>query len=820
MSFEQAARKAGRWRVTLLELDLDYCGLLYGQSPCTATLGPGENKCFNTRATCQDAANYDPAPKVYRFCELEQAELPLDLDALPFIVDWRTSPSRIDPDGGLGQRATCSVTLTDYPHHDRGLDKYARERLTGEASGDGVAFDPVEQGTFWGKFRARNPFYWGRTMRLITGFMNEAGEFEAGNFQTRHYIITNISGPSSNGRVTIEGRDPVKRADNERAQFPAPSPGVLAADIDESLDPFSLSPSGVGSKYPSSGKVRIGDEFISFTRSGDVITPTGRGVSNTEVDEHDSGSTVQLVGIVEPTGAQQIVFDLWTQNAGIDAAFIDKDQWDEEAADFFQFIYSAEIGEPTGVNELTRELCLQAGFKVFWDDRAGQYRISAVKPTPVDAPILSDSNGLIADSIRIQEQEDKRLTQVWVYHGLINPTQSIDEAENYRVRQRLIDDDAESPDQYNAPRVEKIFARWIPATAIAAARDVAQRRLSRFVRPPREISFSLDAKDADTWAASIRRIESRTMQTFIGGLERVPVEVLEVRDNGDNVFSYRALEYRVDPRPDDIPELIIGTDQQNYNVREQYEIQIAPIQEGQPIEVRVTHEAQATVNTIIGGGLPEGSLIRYDIYGDSVGLCGAGGDGGNALSFYEDEPGVQRWFGLAGPGGDGEDGQPAVIMSEDWIIRRFDDAVFAGGSGGGGGGAGIALADFAAGGGGGGGGRSIPNTSGGTGGSANINPPNASNTHPGEDGQPGTASGPGAGGAGGDGNDGGNGGGYASNGADGADGQEIGGTIGNEYGGPVAGGKGGSGAPLVITNGFSLTFTEGNDASHVFGGIQ
>ena len=44
-------------RVNYFELDLPRCANTYGVSPCTAALS-GDNKCFNSRVTCQDVPNF------------------------------------------------------------------------------------------------------------------------------------------------------------------------------------------------------------------------------------------------------------------------------------------------------------------------------------------------------------------------------------------------------------------------------------------------------------------------------------------------------------------------------------------------------------------------------------------------------------------------------------------------------------------------------------------------------------------------------------------------------------------------------------------
>lgn len=49
--------------LTIVELEVDQCRLMYGESPCSAVLGTtGVRKCYNTRSTCQDPTNYDSSP--------------------------------------------------------------------------------------------------------------------------------------------------------------------------------------------------------------------------------------------------------------------------------------------------------------------------------------------------------------------------------------------------------------------------------------------------------------------------------------------------------------------------------------------------------------------------------------------------------------------------------------------------------------------------------------------------------------------------------------------------------------------------------------
>ena len=150
MSYDDAKKDFVKEKFWVIELDLDACNLVYGTLPCTAAVGvTGAQKCFNTADTCQDRANYDRGTKTYRYCT-KRSPVPAGLDAIPSL---KAAPSiggaKIDPAGGLGVRGSISMNFIDHPSNDVGIDPYVNER----------AYIPYDTGTYWGKLRARNPFY-------------------------------------------------------------------------------------------------------------------------------------------------------------------------------------------------------------------------------------------------------------------------------------------------------------------------------------------------------------------------------------------------------------------------------------------------------------------------------------------------------------------------------------------------------------------------------------------------------------------------------------------------------------------------------------
>lgn len=136
----------GRETIQIVEIDVPFCSREYGDaafSPpgsCTAVLGvTGDRKCYNTRATCQDAANYSPATVTLRFAR-PQLDILQYGPIIPSLLSVSTTPGAINlaamdrSASALGQREVVTAMLQDSLHSDHQVDKYRLERANGAAS--------------------------------------------------------------------------------------------------------------------------------------------------------------------------------------------------------------------------------------------------------------------------------------------------------------------------------------------------------------------------------------------------------------------------------------------------------------------------------------------------------------------------------------------------------------------------------------------------------------------------------------------------------------------------------------------------------------
>lgn len=665
MSFDQKRKQFSREPIYIVEIEQDYCSLNYGVAPCTAQVGvTGSDKCYNTEASCQDLPNYNNVPKVYRFCQMLSPH-PKGLEAIPALKSVSISPSQIKLDGGLSINASVSLTFDDFPSTDIDIDKYVNER----------SYIALERGTYWTKWRARNPNYQGRPLRVLSGYLNDDGSYDVANFQARHYIIESID--ASGSSCSIVAKDPLKLASRNRAQVPAPSKGKLdaaltGASVNAVLDDTS--------EYTAGDYIRISDEvmLIDSVDSPTDLTVT-RAQYNTTAKDHSAGDTVQRCEVY--SGQVNTVIDALLQSAGVDPAFIPSAEWQAEADDWLRGNYEAIITEPTDVNTLLKELGEQAPHSLYWDERTQTIKFNAVKPPPGSANTYNERDHFIEGSFSVKDERDLQLSTIMVYFGQIDPTQKLDETNNYRQIYARINSDAIA--RYGTNNIKRIYSRWISSTNEAQARVLAAKTGQRFGIVPRAISFSLDAKDAGLWAGQTMKAEHRYITDFSGAPDATFFQVLSVRES--NNYRYQAIEYTFDEAlPEDegggepgVDLLIISGEETNLSIRDLYDSQIAVTPDANT-KVKLIVESSGVIGStsvaqpaLVSGDWPAGATVTLENRGFIV---GKGGNGGTL------PPNTS-----SASSGDiaGQDGGTAVELSYPITLNNL--GVIGGGGGGGGG---------------------------------------------------------------------------------------------------------------------------------------
>lgn len=527
----------GREPIQIVEILQPLCENEFGVSPCTAT-GTADTKCYNTRATCQDTANFalgTPLSLFFAKGMVAEAGVSGADYIIPSLVSVSTSPTRINlasanPDAqGLGNRALCSITFQDHAHSDRVVDPYV----------DGRSWNPLDKsrGSFWTRWLVRNKYRQNIQIRVYEGYAGQA----LSAMTKRTYFLQSVQGPDSSGRVVMQGKDILARIEERKAQAPVASPGVLNIALDAVTTTVQVA-NAVTADYPSSGTIRINDEVMTYSGKsvqsyGLQLTGVTRGTDNTTAAAHDVDDAVQLCLRYTDADVDTVLEDLLTTYGGIDASFLDTTNWSAEYDEYLNsYRVNALITEPVSVSQLVSELQVQCVFYIWWDERDALVKFKSIRGISEAPDTINDEAHILEGSFSLREKPRERASQVWFYYDLIDPTQNPTEASSFARQFVVANLESETAELYGEPSIREIYSRWI--TTPALAQNTASKIITRYVDVPSEARFRLDAKDRAYWVGDTVLInhyldvdafgERRLRQwTIVSAEEVVPGEVVE-----------------------------------------------------------------------------------------------------------------------------------------------------------------------------------------------------------------------------------------------------------------------------------------------------
>lgn len=497
----------------MVEIDLPLCSLTYGTAPCTAVLGTtGVRKCYNLRATCQSTANYSGTNTLtLRFCR--PGRIPTGVLAFPTLGRVSQNSATVNIAGSdskysqLGRRATLSFELGDFQYHERGIDPYVADRISGAGQTDEAGYLPEDRGTFLAKLKIRWPNYQDAAVRLIRGYLVDGAITDQ---ITYRYFMSEMAGPSK-GVVKCEALGVVNLADAKKSLCPKPSQGKLTADMTAVATSLTVTPAGIGATYAASGFLQIDSEIVSFTRSGDVFTIV-RAQAGTVAATHSAGATAQqtyspnLVRIDEV--ARQLVQDF----TPTPASYVTFADWQAEVNTWAPgLVLRTHIGTPTPVATLLSELS-DLGCSIYEDEQAGALRLRMNRP--VLAETIRDASDNSVKEITQEDRDDQRITQVLFRHKRVDPTKALTDTANYSRNILVVDTEATSLSGKAITR--QITTRWLDQGDDATVSVVASRLLNRFKKAPKLVKVKLDARDKAVKLMDVVRLSSEDVPDETG----------------------------------------------------------------------------------------------------------------------------------------------------------------------------------------------------------------------------------------------------------------------------------------------------------------
>lgn len=524
MTYEAQAQESGKTAVQIIELHMERCVNSYGVAPCTAAIGTtGSDRCYNTSATCQDRPNLSTTPFIYRFASqrIDDLQAPGEPPTFPTLLSVKTAPTILTPGKGLGVRASVSVTIQDHPWTDVGCDPYRLLR----------SYDPLAQGTFWGRWLNRNRFYENRRIDILTGFINGDGTYDPANFKRRSYIITKISGPNAAGMVTIDARDPLKLADGEKAKWPKASQAILDATINKLVTTVVVDDPELDLTYwwnAGQRYLRCEEEIMRATAASGIGTatvtltvvrgsmPAWYDFSQNVAEPHDADASVQPCWLWDQAMVYDIVYFLLNDVAQIPTAYLPLSEWQDEIDAGFQYLeFSTLLTEPMAVKDLLTEIT-ELGVLIWWHEREQKVLMKGLRFQQLIGPQINDDVSIVKESVGITEDEKNLTTQVWIYFDVTWPLANPEQLRTYRnvdIRANL---DRETADEYGRPAIRAITTRWLPRSQAGVAVEIGSTLLRQYQDVRKALAFAMDPKDDAYWVGDTVGIATRYVQDAAG----------------------------------------------------------------------------------------------------------------------------------------------------------------------------------------------------------------------------------------------------------------------------------------------------------------
>lgn len=575
-----------------VEIDLTPCGLTYGVYPCTAQLGvTGTYKCYNSPATCQVPQAFSATtPKTHRF-SVPSEDLPRDIDCIPNILKIDVRSQEIKPGESMGTRESVTVTFQNHKHNDSGFDNYLSDR----------GFNTFNNGTFWGKFFARWPNLQGKPLRLIYGEPGQTLE----EMETFNYFIEETRGPDFAGKVQIIAKDALKFLDGKKGQAPSVSGGRLLSAITNSDTSATLTPTGIGdSEYPASGTATIGDEIVTFTRSGDTLTLSARGLYGSDQEEHDADETVQIALVYTAEDPADIVNDLIFNYTDTPASYADLTNWQNETASYYGRLLSAIIVRPMPVRELVSELIEHANLLIYTDVKEEKIKLSVLRPKTAVANFTEDN--VNENTFKFVNDESKRINAIWIYYGQRNPLRKLDEDGNFKSIVAEYDDDPVKALEDLPLAIREIRSRWILNSNRAAAEQLQTDLLNRYGETPGEMGFRVPHTYPLTIGNTIT-LKSRIFEDAQGTQETTPRSAIITQlEKSAEYYTGKAIYFNFRLQDVTTRTILIDESQRDFNLRTAHDL---IYQEPQEYD---------TVNVIISEGVIIGATSYLDFFGNII----------------------------------------------------------------------------------------------------------------------------------------------------------------------------------------------------------
>jgi hypothetical protein len=496
MTWQEEAARGARIPVVIVEVDLDYVTDVAG-GPILAVNSDG-SFCYSTPSTMGTQIIVTTGIKTRRWMTSTQKAIPLTLDAIPCLKSASILAEEIRIGRGLGFFGKVSLALIDFVDDDRRTeDPFANDVSR-------IGTNP-EDGSYFGKLFARNPYWTNRPIRVIEGFTTD-GAFDPSDAIVHNFFVRDVQGPVD-GNFTINAVGPLQLLNLEESEAPKASDGVLAADITDVATSATIADPVFAATYPTSGSLRIGDEVCTYTRSGQALTLT-RAQKGTKAETHGEGDSIQQVLTYSATPIVDIIEDLLTTYGGVDPSNLALAEWATEQSSWLSdYVLTADVSQPTKILDLLQELLEVAVCVFWWDDRTGQLRLRAVRPAFNAIDTWGDKSHLLKRP-QIRRDMGERVSRTDVLVQLRTAASDPKSSSSYRFR-LIGDEQGAGVGKHGSSKLKLVPSRWLSDSTISLGARVSAQVTAQLRDGRQTYVVEVSAKDGHREIGDVIDLQSR-----------------------------------------------------------------------------------------------------------------------------------------------------------------------------------------------------------------------------------------------------------------------------------------------------------------------
>ncbi len=651
-----------------------------------------DKSCFGYSQTCSNTDSYSSsAIKEIVFSSAPLSSGSVYHGGLNF-RDVSYTSAELKPGEAISSRSKISFKISDQIHNDYDLVFWPEQR--------------VKTGTLFGKLLARNPYFNGRTVKYSVG-LRDAGKLTEPDWEDRKFLIDDIN--LSDDVFTASGLDPLILTEGKKAKMPIVSTAQLTTAITSGSTTVQFG-NAVAGYFGTSGNliVRIDSELIEVTANGTTTMPiVTRGFGRSEIKDHSVNATVQnCIRFIDEHVVDCITYALetWTQ---VPAEFIG-DYSDVIALTPLAIISDYVLSSPKDVVDFINMCIFIGNLSFYFDDVEQKIVIKYVTEFSANQIFIDDVNTIKKGTGKRDLNYKEQWTRFNLSWAPFDITKDTDQ-KNYQTSLTAINSDLESPNKRGEVNEKK--AMLIPMLTDSSddyllGAAAVNRVITESSKVPDIFECELDAESiGETQGASLElgsvvSINTSSNQDKMGLASSALYQAIRI--SGDAFAGFRVKFKRFQsyvPQLDEYDYAIEPGTYINYVLTDHFNPLVAGVYTVYIKEGSIFGSYDTSIAAFDTGTPASGVTFRFIARWQVMGMGGAGGNAGTELVDNEEgfdggiafeahcDVEIDNAVGLIWAGGGGGDGR----VYETLIFEESGTIPLPGKGGGGGQGFGTSL---------------------------------------------------------------------------------------------------------------------------------